>query len=158
MTVDPRACFGDDDEVPTMALVAEFCAEHRALEAQAAQLLGIVSGAAPDAASIAAIRWRMVQALSDHCSREDLAVYDWLISSGDAAAISVAWRFREEYGRLATEFARYIAEWSVGRIASEWPLFRVESEAIVARLAERIAREETVLFPEARRVQARRAA
>jgi hypothetical protein len=139
-------------------LISELCEEHRALEAQAEQLLRIVSAPVPDAAAVAAMRWAMVQALLDHCAREDRLVYDRLLTSGDAIATQVAWRYRQEHGTLGPAFANYVAAWPVGRISREWAKFGVETREIVASLAERIAREEQALYPHAERILARRAA
>jgi hypothetical protein len=139
-------------------LIEELCAEHRALEAHAAQLLAIVSAAVPDAAAVAAMRWRMAQALRDHCLREDRLVYDRLLSSGDAVATDIAWRYREEHGMLGPAFANYMAVWPVGRITAEWERFGAETRILMADLAERIAREEQMLYPHVERVVARQRA
>ena len=139
-------------------MIRELCAEHRALEAQAAQLLAIVSGAVPDAAAVAVLRWGMAQTLLDHCNRENWLVYDRLLASGDAIATDIAWRYRQEHGTLGPAFANYIAAWPVGRISREWARFRDETEALMTGLAERIEDEERVLYAHVERVMARRAA
>lgn len=139
-------------------VIQELCAEHRALEAHAAQMLEVVAARVPDAAAVAALRWGMVQALLDHCNREDLLVYDRLLSSGDAVATNVAWRYRQAHGMLGPTFANYIAAWPVGRITREWAHFRAETKILMADLAERIAQEEAALYPHLERVAARRRA
>jgi len=139
-------------------MIREFCAEHRALEAQAAQLLAIVAAPVPDAAAVAAMRWQMGQALLDHCAREDRLIYDRLLSSGDAIATNIAWRYRQEHGLIGPAFANYIAGWPVGRINKEWDRFRAETRILMADLAERIEREEQVLYAHVERVIARRRA
>jgi len=139
-------------------MIEELCAEHRALEAQAAQLLRIVDAPVPDAAAVAAMRWQMGQALLDHCKREDIAIYDRLLSSGDAIATNIAWRYRQEHGLLGPSFANYIAAWPVGRINKEWDRFGAETRILMTDLAERIAREEQILYTHVERVVARRRA
>ncbi|WP_268801268.1 hemerythrin domain-containing protein [Sphingomonas sp. Root241] len=139
-------------------VIEGLCAEHRALEAQAAQLLSIVSAPVPDAAAVAAMRWRMAQALFDHCNREDWLIYDRLLFSGDAVATRIAWLYRQEHGLLGPSFANYVATWPVDRITKEWERFRAETRILMAGLAERIKREEEVLYPHAERVIARRQA
>lgn len=139
-------------------MIEELCAEHRALEVHAAQLLEIVAAQVPDAAAVAALRWGMAQALLDHCNREDLVLYDRLLSSGDAVATNIAWRYRQAHGMLGPAFANYIAAWPVGRINREWPRFRAETRILLADLAERIAQEEAALYPHLERVIARRRA
>ncbi|WP_052508078.1 hemerythrin domain-containing protein [Sphingomonas hengshuiensis] len=141
-----------------MASITEFCAEHRELERQARMLLDVVALEIPDPASVAALRWGFAQTLRDHCAGEDYAIYDVLLASGDVAATRTAWAQRQEHGALSAAFATYIAQWSVGRMASEWPLFCAETRAMLARMLDRIESEETILFAEAERVFARRKA
>lgn len=139
-------------------VIERLCAEHRALETQAAQLLAIVSAAVPDAASVAAMRWQMAQALRDHCVGEDRLIYDRLLSSGDAVATEIAWSYRQDHGMLVPAFANYMAAWPVGRISREWERFRAETRILLADLAERIEREERVLYAHVERVVARQSA
>lgn len=141
-----------------MTSILDLCAEHRELEAQATLLLRVVQNLVPDAAAVAVLRWRMAQTLGDHCVREDRAVYEQLIASGDATATAIAWRYRQEHGRLAPDFSSYIAAWPVGRIAREWEGFRAETEAVVMSLNNRIFLEEQVLYAHVERVAAQRRA
>ena len=139
-------------------LIAELCAEHRELEAQAAELLQVVAVDSPDSASVAGLRWRIARPLADHCEREDRQVYDRLLGSGDAIATVLALRCRQEHGVLVERFRTYIVDWPVDRITREWPAFGDATRAIVALMADRTAREEQLLYPHATRVIARRAA
>lgn len=141
-----------------MTSIRDLCVEHRELEEQAAELLRVVQSAVPDSAAVAVLRWRMVQKLSDHCAREDRAIYERIVSSGDAAAIAIAWRYRQEHGQLAPNFSNYIAAWPVDRIAREWDAFRTATETVVMSLNSRIFLEERVLYAHAERVALRRAA
>ena len=141
-----------------MTRISELCEEHRQLEAQADRMLAIVTGPVADAAAVAGVRWRMAQALLDHCKGEDRAVYDRLLGSGDATATALAWRYRKEFGTLGGAFASYIADWPVDRINRNWIGFRADTEAMMARIVERIACEERELSVHAERVEARRRA
>ena len=141
-----------------MPQIAGLIAEHRILEGEAARLVAIVAGRVPDGAAVAAVRWRMAEALLDHCAREDRLVYDALLNAEDPVAADLAWRYREDHGAIGAAFTRYVTEWPVSRVAREWDRFREETHAIVAMLAERMAREETILYPLARDMEVRRAA
>jgi hypothetical protein len=141
-----------------MTAILDLCAEHRQLEGQAGVLLRTVQNSTPDTAAVAVLRWRMAQKLSDHCVREDRAIYEALIASGDAAATAIAWRYRQEHGRLAQDFSSYIAAWPVDRVANEWADFRAETEAVVTNLHSRIFLEEQVLYAHVERVAAKRRA
>jgi hypothetical protein len=138
--------------------LAELCGEHRLLEQQVNQLLRAASAPTPDPASVAGLRWRMAQTLSDHRAGEDRLVYDRLLSCGDSIATAVAWRHRQEFNALTRAFGDYIAAWPVDRIAREWEQFGLETEAVASRLAAQILVEEQVLYTHALRVEARRAA
>lgn len=139
-------------------LIDELRAEHRELEAQAAELLRVISAQAPDSASVAGLRWRMARAIADHCEREDQQVYDRLLCSGDAVATVLALRCRQEHGVLVERFRNYILDWPVDRITREWTDFGRATKVVLAGLAERSAREEECLYPHADRVIARHAA
>jgi hemerythrin-like domain-containing protein len=141
-----------------MQVIMELCEEHRRLERRASALVQMVGAASSDPVAAAALRWRLAQALFEHCAREDRAIYDRLMASGDAPAIAASWHYRCEHGTMVRDFAGYIAEWPVGRIGREWPQFRADTETMMDRLARRIEREEAVLYPHAERVMMRRAA
>jgi len=141
-----------------MTSIRALRAEHRELEEQAATLLRVVQNLVPDSAAVAVLRWRMARKLSDHCAREDHAVYARIIASGDAPATAIAWRYHEEHGQISPDFSRYIATWPVDRIAREWEAFRAETEAVVRNLNSRIVLEEQVLYAHVERVNRRRAA
>lgn len=141
-----------------MTAFAKLCEEHRAIEAQAATMLAIAAAPVADAAAVAGLRWKMAQALLDHCKGEDRAVYDRLLASGDATATALAWRYRKEYGALGAAFALYISDWPVDRINRNWLGFRADTEAVMAKLAARIGCEERELYIHAERVAERRRA
>lgn len=139
-----------------MDLIAELMDEHRELQRQTARLLHAISAEVPDPAGVAVIRWQFAQALFDHCSREDRSVYDRLLACGDVTATTIAWRYRQEFGELAREFALYISEWPVDRIVGDWKEFGADTRLILELLASRIEREEEVLYPQALRIMERR--
>ena len=141
-----------------MATISELCDEHRKLEALAANLLKIVAAPVADAASVAGVRWQMAQALLDHCRGEDRAVYDRLLASGDAIATALAWEYRKEFGALGAAFSGYIGDWPVDRVNRNWIGFRADTQAIMALIVTRIAREERELYAHVERIEARRRA
>jgi hypothetical protein len=139
-------------------LIAELCAEHREVEEQACLLLRIAAAETADSALVAGTRWRLAQMLHDHCLREDHAVYDRLLGSGDPAAIAQATHYREDHGGIARGVAGYIAAWPVQRITREWQSFGAATRATVSAILERIRLEERHLYSHLARVEARRAA
>ncbi|MBB5710365.1 hemerythrin domain-containing protein [Sphingomonas xinjiangensis] len=139
-------------------LIDELCAEHRELEALAAELSRVVTAQLPDSASVAGLRWRVMRVLSDHCEREDRCVYDPLLYSGDAVATVLALRCRQEHGVLVEWFRTYVLDWPVDRINREWGDFGVATRAVLSCVAARGAMEEAQLYPHADRVMTRCAA
>lgn len=139
-------------------LIEDLCAEHRELESLSAELLRVVGAQISDSASVAGLRWQIARALADHCEREDRQVYDKLLCSGDAIATVLALRCRQEHGVIVERFRTYIQEWPVGRITREWEDFGRATEAMLAAIAERTAREEQQVYPHVDRVIARCAA
>jgi hypothetical protein len=141
-----------------MPIIAKLRDEHRMLEADIARMLDIVANPSPDAASIAAIRWRLARALFEHCAHEDRALHDRLAQSGDATAIAVCCEYRRAHGALGEVFGHYISDWPVDRISREWDRFGAETRAMASRVADRIAVEETQLYPMLERMVLMRAA
>lgn len=132
--------------------------DHRALEAMAAELDRILDGEQPDAAAVAAIRWRIGALLAEHCRREEESVYYPLLSSWDVEGSAVAFAFQRELGSLGDDYSQHVLNWPVTRINADWRAFGVECRSVLARLADRIAREETLLYPLAERLHRRHAA
>lgn len=141
-----------------MTPISELREEHRQLEDQAKRLRAIVMAPVADAAAVAGIRWKMAQAIQDHCAHEDVAVYQAIFASGDGAATRAAWADRQAHGKLPRSFAHYISEWPVARINRQWDAFRADTLAMLDRLATRIGNEENSLYPHAERLRQRRAA
>lgn len=139
-------------------LTDAFCAEHRELEVQAAELLRVVAAQSPDSASVAGLRWGMARALAKHCEGEARFVEDRLPGSRGAIAAVDALRRRQDDGALVAQFHAYLLDWPVGRIAGQWAEFGNATRAMLALIAERLAREEAHLYAHADRAMARRAA
>ncbi len=141
-----------------MTGISRLCEEHRKLEALAEQMLRIVAAPVADAAAVATLRWRLAQALLDHCAVEDSGIYDRLLASGDAVATAIAWRYRQEFGALGAAYAHFISDWPVDRINRNWIGFRADTEVMMGKLAARILCEEQELYAHVERVEMRRRA
>lgn len=141
-----------------MSNIAKLRDEHRVLESGLRRMLDIVANPSPDPASIAAIRWRLAQTLFEHCAQEDRAIYERLAQSGDAAAIAACSDYRREHGAMGEAFGRYIADWPIERIRSDWGGFGAATRTIVRRVTDRIAVEEAQLYPLLERIMLMRAA
>ena len=141
-----------------MTQTSDLHAEHVALHTEAEALLAIVAAPAPDAAAAIEARRQFARSLRTHCLREDRDVYDWLLASGDAVATPIAWRCREDFGRIESRFDRYAAAWPRNRIETEWSGFAEATGEILGAVLDRMVQEERMLYPLVRQVQARRSA
>jgi hypothetical protein len=137
-----------------MRVIRELRARHRLLAQQVSDLLRIVRGTVPDAAAVAVLRWQIAPVLLDYCAREDAAICEPLMASGDIYATAAVWQHQCAHGGVPGEFRRFIERWPVARIAREWEAFRLDTETVVVRLMRRIERGEAVLYLHAERVMA----
>lgn len=141
-----------------MLLIAQLKEQHLQLRRDAAEFLRVVDGAVADPATVAALRWRLVRSVVEHCELEDRWVYDRLLASDDAPAIEAAQRVRHINTMLRQAVRRFVTEWPVDRIAPEWTRFQLETRTLFAELAESICEEEAGIYRHAERLLTRRAA
>ena len=59
----------------------------------------------------------------------------------------LAARFVDEMGHIAEAFEAYDSYWTQLRVEADWPGFCAETRAILTALGDRIAREESELYP-----------
>jgi hypothetical protein len=83
-----------------------------------------------------------------HFLQEDHTLYPAMIGSSSAEAATVAKRFHGEIGGLGEAYRAFAERWpSAARIWAGRELFAAESRAIFAALADRIRREDEILYP-----------
>lgn len=125
-------------------------AEHAALLTLSTLVLELVRAPGPPRATeLGALRGMLRDTLIRHLKCEDWVLYPRLARSGDAALADMAAAFVDDMGHIAADFAAYDARWPDDAVAADWPGFCAESEALLAVLARRIAREEEALYPAA---------
>jgi len=95
---------------------------------------------------VATLRWRLARQLLAHLAVEDRFLYPSMITRGGDAG-RTAQRFQNEMGNLGEAFASYMSAWNEARIQREWAVFCGETGIILAALAERIDRENDILYP-----------
>ena len=125
---------------------ADLSQEHAELARLAATLGAQARSDRPDVAGVAGVRWQLTRKLLLHLANEDKLLYPKLKNGSDAVAARLAERFSDDMGGLAATYNAYVAKWSATRIEAEWPAFCTETQAIVAALSDRIAREERELY------------
>ncbi len=125
---------------------ANLSQEHAELAGLAAALGAQAQADRPTVVGVAGVRWELTRKLLLHLAKEDKLLYPKLRSGPDPVAARLAERFSEDMGGLAQAYNAYIANWSATRMEAEWPAFCAETQAIVAALTDRIAREERELY------------
>ena len=86
--------------------------------------------------------------VSDHLTHEDRILYPKLLEHDDARVRAAAAELRDELNGLHTVCDHYFAAWSnVSTIALRFQTFRSETRHVMARLQERMRREDAVLGP-----------
>jgi hypothetical protein len=125
-------------------------AEHAALDTLSRFLMALVAQTEPPRPTeLASVRGMFRDTLVRHLKCEDWALYPRLKASGDPELARLARDFIFEMGHIADEFTAYDARWTAARVASDWPGFRAETEAVLDAIAMRIEREEDELYPAA---------
>lgn len=119
-------------------------AQHEELEQSAAALLEAVSSEARQ--SIAPLRWRFARLLIAHLAVEDRFFYPRIIAGDDTAAAQVALRFQQEMAGLSDMFSQHMAKWTDDLIGKDWSGYSREVKDILARLQQRIDRENRELY------------
>ncbi len=91
---------------------------------------------------------RLTGLLKIHFAQEDRGLYPSLMASGRGGVAQVAQRFFEEMGKIGPAYEAFVAKWSnVDTLATDPAGFRTECAAIFAALADRIERENEILYP-----------
>lgn len=90
----------------------------------------------------------LTEKLTLHLTIEDKAMYPRLLNHPDEAVRNLAQRYVTEMGGIKKVFVDYVGRWPTGdAIRSRAPAFIEETQGIFKALAERIAKEDTELYP-----------
>ena len=105
-------------------------AEHAALVTLSGFMIEFVAARRPPRPTeLAAVRGMFRDTLVRHLKCEDWALYV------------------DEMGHIAEAFEAYDSYWTQMRVEADWPGFCAETRAILTALGDRIAREESELYP-----------
>ena len=126
--------------------------EHEAMGPLIASFRAALADRPADLGEVAALRWAVIRSLMDHFTREEVDLCGPLVATGNASAIAATMGFREVHGSVRAEMMAYQDDWPTGRMGREWDAFCRASEAVLAKVQDRMAIEETQLYPEAARL------
>lgn len=94
---------------------------------------------------------RLADILVAHLLVEDAHIYPELLLSRDTGNAAMAGEVVSQFAKLTSDWSAYNARWTEASIAADWPRYRAETHAILARLADRIRIENELLYPMALR-------
>ena len=122
--------------------------DHDALLLIAEQLGHIVAQPQPPTSGIiSTLLTKLADTLVIHLKAEDWIVYPSLLGHKDPVIAATARRFTDEMGSLADAYGEYRKSWNDAAIAADWSSFCRDTDALVAALTKRIARENADLYP-----------
>ena len=134
--------------MPNIREIERLRAEHAAIETLSRFLLALVAAPHPPRPTeLAAVRGMLRDTLVRHLKCEDWALYPRLQTKGEPVLAELAARFVDEMGHIAEAFEAYDSYWTQLRVEADWPGFCAETRAILTALGDRIAREESELYP-----------
>ena len=134
--------------MPNIREIERLRAEHAAIETLSRFLLALVAAPHPPRPTeLAAVRGMLRDTLVRHLKCEDWALYPRLQTKGEPVLAELAARFVDEMGHIAEAFEAYDCYWTQLRVEADWPGFCAETRAILTALGDRIAREESELYP-----------
>lgn len=82
-----------------------------------------------------------------HLAMEDKALYPRLMERKNSSTNLLASKFMQEMGGLGQVFAEYNSKWQASAIRSDPAGFSTETRKVFSALANRIARENSELYP-----------
>lgn len=101
----------------------------------------------PDAMVLRKLLSNLAGKINFHLAMEDKALYPRLMERKDSDAKLMATKFMQEMGGLGQVFAVYNSKWQASAIRSDPTGFSTETRTVFSALANRIARENSELYP-----------
>jgi hypothetical protein len=125
----------------------QYRAQHDRLLQMAYTILTELASPSFDVAIVRTELSRLAGVLKMHLSIEDEVLYAALAQSQDRTVRETARQFAEEMGGLAARFTTYNSLWTLHAIEADPAAFVAETRALFTALAERIDRENQLLYP-----------
>jgi hypothetical protein len=127
-------------------------AEHGLIDAALARLAVLAKDDIPDLPGVILALSDLSCELSVHLAHEDGFLYSRMLTNGTPEGQAAAQTFINEFAELRHDWGLYLGEWNRDCIAGDWAHFRQETDAMIARLAGRIAAENNLLYTMALRI------
>lgn len=100
-----------------------------------------------DAHTLEELRWNLARESLQHLSLEERQVQTPLEQHADAGIRAIALRFREDAEAFSTQFRTHVSDWPADTIPAKWASYGRSVRKLVARLHDRLDREERELYP-----------
>ncbi|MBS0477782.1 MAG: hypothetical protein JSR79_00590 [Proteobacteria bacterium] len=133
-------------------MLAKLKSLHGEILAGIATLESIVSADSPDPAALARARWQLTRASRNRGLLIAGDIFAAIERSGriDAGALAA---LRADHHAAIAASSRHIAAWTPERILSDWPGYQQASAKHRASMRERIAAEQSALYPILERIE-----
>lgn len=121
--------------------------EHQDLVAMVGEIKGLMRNSSDNAEQIVKTLGSMTGKIKLHLASEDQNMYPKLISSTNTEAVKVATDFQNEMGGIKDAWVDFVTRWkSSEKIKSDSNSFNNEANGLFSALANRIEKEESVLY------------
>ena len=134
-------------KIRTTASLAHLLDKHDGLNDAAGTILLLLDERDARPADAAAQLAGLAQAISDHVAYEERFIYPEMTRVANAELSEASRIFAQEFVVLRGDWVDYLAAWPAARIHVEWADFKVETQAILPRMLDRVRRENDCLYP-----------
>jgi hypothetical protein len=100
-----------------------------------------------DAPAVRSSLSRLAGVLKIHLAVEDEVLYPTLGENPDPTVRETARQFADEMGSLAAVFTEYNSRWTIESMEADTAEFAKETRGVFSALAQRIERENRILYP-----------
>ena len=130
--------------------ISKYKKHHEDIVAKVVELAGKlkpeVIAADPD--GVHALLAEIAAMLSIHLAMEDNVLYPTILEKGSDAGKKIARDFSTEMGNIKQIFGAYVGRWSsINTLIEKSNEFIKETEGLIAALGDRVARENSELYP-----------
>ncbi|ALR22780.1 hemerythrin domain-containing protein [Sphingobium baderi] len=114
---------------------------------ETAKRIAVIITQSSQPVGVSQLRWQLARQLMTHLALEDRFLYPAMQRCPDRKARETASNLQAETGQLAESFSHYMSSWNEDRMIREWPAFCTETRAVLDALADRVTRENRMLYP-----------
>jgi hemerythrin-like domain-containing protein len=129
-------------------MIERMLADHARLRDCADRLEALLaSSSLPDSDALAAARWALGSTMMQHLAFEERHLYAALRDDPRDHVRQTAAIFHEQLASSFVPYADHTKQWTPERVTKSWESYRAQTQALIATMRARMAREEQELYP-----------